>query len=97
MDSSVQISLIADALDECYGLIGDLPHHLCIESDNACSETKNQWTNKFAGLLTTRGKFASVSNLYAAVGHTHNRLDQRFSVLFSSLDRAQETLQSPQA
>ena len=47
------------------------------------------------GFLLIDVRFRSVQQMMGPVGHTHNGLDQRFSVVFSSLDRA-KTLETVQ-
>ena len=73
-----------------------MPQHLVLLTDNTTREQKNQFTMLFAAYLVASEKFQSVSNNFFRVGHTHMKLDQRFSVAASRLN-ATQVLQTPGA
>ena len=50
-----------------------------MHTDNA-GDVKNQVVLKFAAFLTYRNVFVATDITQCRVGHTHNRIDQRFSV-----------------
>ena len=54
------------------------PRHLRLHTDNAAAEGKNQ-TVAYLGYLVHRGLFDSVVLTQFRVGHTHAKIDQRFS------------------
>ena len=69
---------------------------LIIQSDNTSKEGRNSPMLTFASLLVKSNRFAEVSLTMFRVGHTHNRLDQRFGVIGAKLARA-GPLQTPEA
>ena len=71
-----------------------LPHNLVILTDNTAREQKNQYALSFLAFLVAAGRFNTVTNNVFRVGHTHMKLDQRFSVVGSALSAAQ-TLEAP--
>ena len=96
----------SDANIQCLGLTLDhvaeiyksrllvVPHHLVILTDNTAREQKNQHTVAFLAWLVASGRFQTVTNNFFRVGHTHMKLDQRFSVVGSALASTQ-TLETP--
>jgi hypothetical protein len=62
------------------GLAREWPQRIHITFDNAAGECKNQWMFRFLGLLVLHGvvQFVTVSTLL--VGHTHDIVDQLFSI-----------------
>ena len=57
-------------------------------------EHKNQGMILFSGWLVASGRASSVRNEFNMVGHTHNIVDQRFSVAGTTLREAHE-LEAP--
>eukprot|EP00959_Pyramimonas_sp_CCMP1952_P291212 6091308-Pyramimonas_sp.AAC.1 len=51
------------------------------QADNTPAEQKNQWLLIFSSWLVACGRAASVSTEYFVVGHTHCKVDQRFSII----------------
>jgi len=51
---------------------------------------------KFCAFLVAKGLFTSVSCPFFRVGHTHNKVDQRFAVIGSTLSKS-KTLEDPEA
>ena len=66
------------------------------KADNTPREHKNAGLLLFSGWLVATGRFASCSNSFFEVGHTHNVVDQRFSSITRLLRRCQ-SLQTPGA
>ena len=64
------------------------------QADNTPAEQKNQWLMIFSSWLVACGRAASVSTEYFVVGHTHCKVDQRFSIIAGKLS-ASETLETP--
>jgi len=56
------------------------PRRLHVTFDNASSECKNQWMMRFLGLLVFHGIFEAITASMLLVGHTHDIVDQMFSV-----------------
>ena len=56
------------------------PRRLHVTFDNAGSESKNQWMMRFLGLLVFHGVFEAITTSQLLVGHTHDIVDQMFSV-----------------
>jgi len=58
--------------------------------DNAAGECKNQWMFRFLGLLVLHGVVLHVSVSNLLVGHTHDIVDQLFSI-WSRMLRLKDT------
>lgn len=71
-----------------------MPAHLSLNYDNTGKEGKNQVVLKFLAWLVATGRFRSTQDGQGQKGHTHNSLDQRFSVIATCLMRA-TTLETP--
>jgi hypothetical protein len=91
-DSDCQQTLIARALEHAEDVLRgknkEMPRRLVIHSDNTAKEGRNSPMVTFASALVAQNKFCEVSLALFRVGHTHNRLDQRFGVLAAKLSRA---------
>ncbi|CAK9078467.1 unnamed protein product [Durusdinium trenchii] len=72
------------------------PRHLRLHSDNAAAEGKNQTILCLAAWLCHRRLFESVVLTQFRVGHTHSKIDQRFSELRFCLSQCC-VLESPDA
>lgn len=72
-----------------------MPEHLVVVTDNTVSWAKNTFANEFFAYLVAAHKFTSVSSLHLMVGHTHEDIDQLFSVC-TALLKAKRSWQSPQ-
>ncbi|XP_035657687.1 uncharacterized protein LOC118403209 isoform X2 [Branchiostoma floridae] len=59
---------------------------LYIQMDNCYRECKSKYILFFCWLLVKRKIFKKVKVSYMMVGHTHDKIDQRFSVLTRSLE-----------
>ena len=71
-----------------------LPTSLMIQADNTCREQRNQ-TGLYYGAWLASQSMVSCGECYAEVGHTHNEVDQRFSVVRAILSKA-STLETPE-
>ena len=78
------MNVINDVKDRCGGL---LPPVLCIQADNCGRENKNQYMFALCAALVGLGYFAEVYLSFLLVGHTHEDIDQRFTVISSTLKR----------
>jgi len=56
------------------------PECLHLTFDNAAGECKNQWMFRFLGLLVLHGVFKYITVSTLLVGHTHDIVDQLFSI-----------------
>jgi hypothetical protein len=56
------------------------PEELHLTFDNTTGECKNQWMMRFLGLLVLHGVFLCIAVCTLIVGHTHDIVDQMFSV-----------------
>ena len=71
-----------------------LPQTLRLHSDNASAELKNQLTRKFCAWLVHRDLFKEIVLSTFRVGHSHGKIDQRFSECRSVLSES-ANLESP--
>ena len=78
------INVINDVRDRRGGF---LPPMLQMQVDNCSHENKNQYMFVFCAALVGLGFFAEVYLSFLLVGHTHEDIDQRFSVISSTLKR----------
>ena len=97
-DSDTQQTLLARALDlreaELLQRGKDMPRSCVLNFDNTAKEGRNSQVLLFASGLVLKERFDEVTLALYRVGHTHNRLDQRFGVIASKLSRA-TCLQTP--
>jgi hypothetical protein len=56
------------------------PRQLHVSFDNATGDCKNQWVFRFLGALVHTGVFDAITVVTLLVGHTHDIVDQMFSV-----------------
>jgi len=98
-DSNMEMTCISLTLDlaqqelQKRGLT--MPEHLSLNWDNTAREGKNQHLAKYQAWLVSTGRFRSVQDGQGQVGHTHNKQDQRFSVVATILKGA-AVLQTPE-
>ena len=78
------MNVINDVRDHCGGL---LPPVLRIQANKCGRENKNQYMFAFCAALVGLGYFAEVYLSFILVRHTHEDIDQRFSVIYSTLKR----------
>lgn len=97
-DSDTQQTILARVLDlaaeACRKKGRELPSRIIFHSDNTAKEGRNAPMLTFASALVASQRFREVSLCFYRVGHTHNRLDQRFGVLAAKLSVA-KSLQTP--
>ena len=90
-DPCMECTLISRTLDLLIEQLppgAELPKSLLISADNTTREAKNTTFASFVGYLVGSGKFRDAEVHYMTTGHTHNQVDQRFSVCASILARA---------
>ena len=63
------------------------PEHLVVQSDNTTSQAKNNESGEFLATLVGKKKFLSALLNFLIVGHTHEDVDQLWSVLLSLVIR----------
>lgn len=71
--------LLQESVDDLQARGKDLPRHLRIHTDNATGEGKNQTVFYLASWMVRRKLFESVTLSQFRVGHSHGKIDQRFS------------------
>ena len=59
------------------------PEHLVVQSDNTTAQAKNSNAGEYLATLVGRKKFLSALLNFLIVGHTHEDVDQLFSVLLA--------------
>ena len=80
-----------DAVDQEARRLGvPFPEHLVLLSDNTPAQAKNNEVTRFLAYLVARGKFRTANLLFLMVGHTHEDIDQFFSVCTALLHRARK-------
>ena len=65
---------------------GCLPPHLYLQLDNTARQCKSQYVKGFAATLVACGVFKKITITYLPVGHTHEDIDQMFSVFSKKLE-----------
>ena len=82
-DANMDLTIVAHVLHEAQMLLQErgvaLPSVLRLHSDNASSELKNQLTMKFCSWIIHRELFKEIHLTQFRVGHSHGKIDQRFS------------------
>ena len=64
---------------------GPLPNKLQIQMDNTAKDNKNHYLLGFCGMLIAERLFETVEVLFLPVGHTHQDVDQVFSLVSKKL------------
>ena len=80
--------IISDVLKEGMrrGVQGShLPPRLVIQMDNTAKDNKNHNLLGFAGMLLSEGYFQEVEAHFLPVGHTHQEIDQSFSLVSKAI------------
>lgn len=97
-DTNLMLSLVGHSLDHALNLLAKRglspPAHIRIHSDNAPSDQKNQQVLKWGSFLTHFGWCKSVTFSMFRTGHSHNKIDQRFSEIRGCLATS-KLLQNP--
>ena len=83
-DSNMECTCISLALDHTARILKhrnvQMPPHCSIKYDNTGREGKNQTVAKYQAWQVARENFRSCQDGNGEKGHTHDSLDQRFSV-----------------
>ena len=66
---------------------GSLPPVLRIQADNCRRENKNKYMFAYCASLVALGYFREVRLSFLIVGHTHEDIDQQFSIISGVLNR----------
>ena len=97
-NASLDLTLVAHVIHRAQAELEQrgvmLPQTLRLHSDNASAELKNQLTYKFCSWLVHRDLFREVVVTTFRVGHSHGKIDQRFSECRSVLSES-ANLESP--
>ncbi|CAJ1370296.1 unnamed protein product [Effrenium voratum] len=97
--SNLDLTIISHLLHESQGEMQKRgipwPRFLRLHADNASNELKNQLCLKLMSWLTHRGLFQECMLTTFQVGHSHGRIDQRFSEIRAVLADS-PLLQSPE-
>ena len=85
-DSNQVVTSIMHVLEDVRSRRGNrLPPILRIQADNCARENKNQYMFALCATLVGLKYFAEVHLSFLIVGHTHEDIDQRFSVISGTL------------
>ena len=97
-NASLDLTLVSHVIHQAQAELEqkgvNLPQRLRLHSDNASSELKNQLTFKYGAWLCHRELFREILLTSFRVGHSHGKIDQRFSECRSVLADA-ANLESP--
>ena len=98
-DSDMQQTVISRCLDliseELAKRQKGMPRRVILNFDNTSKEGRNSMLLGYAAALVSSGRVEECTLAMYRVGHTHNRLDQRFGVIANKLSHA-ECLETPQ-
>ena len=86
-DSNQVVTSIIRVLGDVRSRRGTLPPTLRIQADNCSRENKNKYMFAFCATLVALGHFREVKLSFLIVGHTHEDIDQRFSIILRALKR----------
>ena len=82
-DANMDLTIVSHVIHEAQIMLQErsvaLPSVLRLHSDNASSELKNQLTMKWSAWVIHRGLFREIHLTQYRVGHSHGKIDQRFS------------------
>lgn len=82
-DSNASLTLLTNALCESLDHMKKkglpMPREYRVHADNAPGEVKNQVSMKWSAFLMAAGYFDKITWSMFAVGHSHSKIDQRFS------------------
>ena len=80
-DNNQVVMSLAKVLDDVRSRKGSLPPVLRIQADNCGRENKNKYMFAYCASLVTLGYFREVRISFLIVGHIHEDIDQRFSII----------------
>ena len=86
-DSNQVVTSILKVLGDVKIRRRTLPPTLRIQADNCSRENKNKYMFAFCACPVALGHFREVQLSFLIVGHTHDDIDQRFSVISNILKR----------
>ena len=84
-DSNQVVTSIVKVLDDVKNRRRTLLPTLCIQADNYSRENKNKYMFAFCAYFVALGHFREVQLSFLIVGHIHDDVDQRFSVISNIL------------
>ena len=98
-DSNMECTVLSLALEKAQEVLAEkslrLPEFISIKYDNTTREGKNQIVAKWMSWVQHNGFARQVQDGCGEPGHSHDPLDQRFSVIAANLSRC-KVLQSPE-
>ena len=77
----VMCQLLEKVAEMCRSQGRRFPVHLVLQADNTVAQAKNQYASAFCSQLVGMGKFSTVTLNLLMVGHTHEDIDQFFSLI----------------
>ena len=86
-DSNQVVTSLAKVLGDVRSRKGSLPLVLRIQADNCGRENKNKYMFAYCASLVALGYFREVRLSFLIIGHTHEDIDQRFSIISGVLKR----------
>jgi hypothetical protein len=86
-DSNQVATSIMHAIGDVKARQGKLSSVLRIQADNYGRENKNIYMFGYCTVLVAQGYFKEVQLSFLIVGHTHEDIDQRFSIISNTLKR----------
>jgi hypothetical protein len=86
-DSNQVITSVLHVIADVRRRKGRLPPTLRIQADNCTRENKNIYMFALCAALVGLGYFLEVQLCFLIVGHTHEDIDQRFSIISNTLKR----------
>ena len=86
-DSNQVVTSLAKVLGDVRSRKGSLPPVLQIHADNYGGENKNKYMFAYCASLVALGYFREVRLSFLIVGHTHEDIDQQFSIISGVLKR----------
>ena len=91
-DSNASLTLLTHSLSESLDHMKKkglpMPREYRVHADNAPGEVKNQVSLKWSAFLMAAGYFDKITWSMFAVGHSHSKIDQRFSEVRRALSAA---------
>ena len=83
--SNAYVEVLCESLDKvaeiCRVQGRRFPVHLVLQADNTAAQAKNQYAAAFCSQMVGTQKFSTVTLNFLMVGHTHEDIDQLFSVI----------------
>lgn len=86
-DSNQVVTTVMHVINDVKRRKGRVPPTLRIQADNCTRENKNVYMFALCASLVGLGIFQEVQLCFLIVGHTHEDIDQRFSIISNTLKR----------